>query len=485
VKRATEELNWERTGVPGGPVGSPRGQPAWGGGCDRMPSSTWVVASPRYRSGFCNGTRCRPFQGPRIHIVEVSWGPQARGSTSRLRRMMQRPWIKSLKPWATARLRSNAVRWGKQMKTFLWITIVGSVLAVLAVAGAPQPLASPPSAPPAECKCSDLKALQLELRNAIKLQQAFAGQIAELRAMNRESAAMAFANFAKSASTTVTRPATDKGPKTIDYISRGDGVSPDDQGKVTGEGLCLKSDNAELALRDLDSGASCAGIAKAVHAHEDYHQNECSRLTFMVYREKHPADRAAEEAAAYGVQIAVLRAEIVKVLEHANVRIETETTSRMTMPPNPLYTALVVDNRAVVPMSSVSVSGEMIKFDGEGKQTNNATVEGHCKFTGGLPFTITLRGSIETGGLEAQIRLALMGTLPSIAMECATPQGAGHGMSIPVNVSGGNIPVMNLPLENGAEKVFDQSTGEGAKMMAQSGVRITGQSKIRIIFCEK
>jgi len=371
------------------------------------------------------------------------------------------------------------------MKKFLWITIIGSVVAALAANGAPQPL-GPPAAPArAECDCSNLKALQLELRNAIKLQQAFTRQIAELRAMNRESAAMAFANFAKSVSTTVTRPATDKGPTAIDYISRGDGVSPDDQGRVTGEGLCLKSDNAELALRDLDSGASCAGIAKAVHAHEDYHQNECSRLTYMVYREKHPADRAAEEAAAYGVQIAVLRAEIAKVLEHANVRIETETTSRMTMPPNPLYTALIVENRAVVPMSSVSVSGEVIKFDGEGKQTNNATVEGHCKFTGGLPFTITLRGSIETEGLEAQIRLALMGTLPKIAMECATPQGQGHGMSIPVNVGGGNAPMINLPLKNGAEKVFDQSTGEGAKMMAGSGVRITGTSKIRLIFCEK
>jgi hypothetical protein len=201
------------------------------------------------------------------------------------------------------------------MKKFLLVIIIGLVLAALAAIGAPQPLASSAAAASAECDCSKLKDLQLELRNAMKLQQAFTRQIAELRAMNRESAAMAFANFAKSAATTVTRPATDKGPSAIDYISRGDGISPDDNGKVTGEGLCLKSDNAKLALTDLDSGASCAGIAKAVHAHEDYHQNECTRLTYMVYREKHPADRAAEEAAAYGVQIALLRAEIARVLE--------------------------------------------------------------------------------------------------------------------------------------------------------------------------
>src|SRR5438128_8110833 len=122
------------------------------------------------------------------------------------------------------------------MKEILLVTILGFVFAALSANGALQPLASVVPAS-AECDCSKLKDLQLELRNAIKLQQAFTGKIAELRAMNRESASIAFANFAKSAATTVTRPASDKGPAAIDYISRGDGVSPDDQGKVTGEGL--------------------------------------------------------------------------------------------------------------------------------------------------------------------------------------------------------------------------------------------------------
>jgi hypothetical protein len=327
----------------------------------------------------------------------------------------------------------------------------------------------------AECDCSKLKDLQLELRNAIKLQQAFTGKIAELRAMNRESAAIAYANFAKSAATTVTRPASDKGPATIDYISRGDGVSPDDQGKVTGEGLCLKSDNAEMALRDLDGGASCAGIAKAVHAHEDYHQNECTRLTYMVYREKHPADRAAEEAAAYGVQIAFLRAEIAKVLEHTNVRIEYEGEVRVQMPANPAITAEIIENRLEVPMSRVSVSGEMIKLDGEGKQTTNATLEGYCRFTGGLPYTLTARGSIETDGLDAQIRLTIEGKGPSLSSEC----------NVPVTLKSDNVPVINLPLKNRAEKVFDQSTGEVARILAQAGAKVSGQGKFRLILCEQ
>jgi hypothetical protein len=355
---------------------------------------------------------------------------------------------------------------------------------ILGANGAKQPLPSP--AAKAECDCSNLEALQLELRNAMKLQQAFTAKIAELRAMNRESAAIAFANFAKSASTTVTRPATDKGPTAIDYISRGDGVSPDDHGRVTGEGLCLKSNNAELALRDLDSGASCAGIARAVHAHEDYHQNECSRLTYMVYREKHPADRAAEEAAAYGVQIAVLRAEIAKVLEHANVRIQTESEVRMQPPPNPLYTAETVEAQAEVQMSRAAASGDMIKLDGEGKQTTNAKLEGDCRFTGGLPITLLARGSIETDGLDAQIRVRTEGNVPTLSAQCRVPgQGTGYGMTMPVTLNAGNVPVINLPLRNGAEQVFDETTGKAAQMAQGSGARITGKSKIRLILCEK
>lgn len=377
------------------------------------------------------------------------------------------------------------VRLEKQMKKFLLVTIIGSVLAALAANGAPQPLAATAVPASAECDCSKLKDLQLELRNAMKLQQAFTGKIAELRAMNRESAAIAFANFAKSAATTVTRPATDKGPTAIDYISRGDGVSPDDDGKVKGEGLCLKSENADLALRDLDSGASCAGIAKAVRAHEDYHQNECSRLTYMVYREKHPADRAAEEAAAYGVQIAALRAEIGKVLEHTVVRIESEAHTRFTMPPSPApLTAEVVDNRGVVPMSRVSVSGEMIKLEGQGNQTTNATLEGNCRFTGGMPFTLPARVTMETDGLDVQIRYTVEGKAPTLKSECTIEGQTATGTLMPHD-GGGNALVINLPLENGAEKVFDHSTGDGAKIVAQAGVKMTGQSKIRLILCEQ
>ena len=48
---------------------------------------------------------------------------------------------------------------------------------------------------------------------------------------------------------------------------------------------------------------------------------------------------------------------------------------------------------------------------------------------------------------------------------------------MPVNLSsGGNVPVISLPLRNRAEKVFDQASGEGAKIVAQAGIkRVQGE----------
>jgi hypothetical protein len=263
-------------------------------------------------------------------------------------------------------------------------------------------------------------------------------------------------------------------------------VSPDDHGKVTGQGLCLKSANAELALADLESGASCAGIAKAVKAHEDYHQGECTRLTYMIYREKHPADRAAEEAAAYGVQIAALRAEIARVLEKSNVRFEVVADTRVEVPPNPLYSVITVGTQAKIQANRVSVSGDVIKFDGKGEQTLNAGVNGNCSMTGGLPFTVPARGSIETDGLDAQLRYTIEGTTPSISMKCQFGPGTGSGMSMPVPIKPDREATVNIPLRNGAEISLDQAKGPGAQMLAQGGMRVSGKATFRLfIECPK
>jgi hypothetical protein len=73
------------------------------------------------------------------------------------------------------------------MKKFLWISIVGSAISgIILLSGVPAANhARQPAGPPVDgqtaCTCSHLKELQIELRNALRLQQAFRDKIPELR----------------------------------------------------------------------------------------------------------------------------------------------------------------------------------------------------------------------------------------------------------------------------------------------------------------
>jgi hypothetical protein len=388
----------------------------------------------------------------------------------------------------------------KMKKSLFIVTIFGSVICglillsgALAAPGA-QPPSSSPAAAQAECDCSNLEDLQIELRNALKLQQAFRNKIPELRAMEMENrASMAeLERWAKSDARRGLEPIRgSSSPAEVDYKPWGDGLKYQDDERVTSkfknEELCRKSDESARALEEAKTKSACAGIAQALQAHEDWHLSFCLRIGYRPYwLGMRGADRAQEEVEAYGAQIKVLRAEIAKMLERASVRVEYETNVRLQFPPNPAITAEILEAKGVVPMSRVSVSGDLIKLDGEGTQTTDAKVEGSCRFTGGVPYTLTARGSIETDGLEAQIRLTIEGKGPSLFVECEVQgAGKGHGMSLPVKLKSDNVPVINLPLKNGAEQVLDQSTGEAAKMMAQAGAKLSGQAKIRLILCEK
>jgi len=59
----------------------------------------------------------------------------------------------------------------------------------------------------------------------------------------------------------------------------------------------------------------CDGVGKALEAHEQYHKTTCVRAGYRAYLAMHGADRAQEEAEAYGAQIAVLKAEIARALK--------------------------------------------------------------------------------------------------------------------------------------------------------------------------
>jgi hypothetical protein len=201
------------------------------------------------------------------------------------------------------------------MKTVVWITILGSLLTALSIAGAPQPSAAPAALAPAECDCSNLEVLQIELRNAIHLQQAFRNKIPELRTMNQPTSGSALKSFAADEARRGLEAIPDyHGPKEVDYYNHGSSLSDPIHPPSTWskEDLCRMEKSAADTLTSAVNASACAGIGAALEAHEKWHLNFCMRIGFVPYFNMHGADRAQEEVEAYDAQIKVLR----DIIEH-------------------------------------------------------------------------------------------------------------------------------------------------------------------------
>lgn len=272
------------------------------------------------------------------------------------------------------------------MKRFLWIlpiaasVITGLLLlsSVLAANDAPQPLASRPASAQSECNCSHLKTLQIELRNAIRLQQAFRNKIAELRTMNGDSAQGALKVFAEGEARRGLEPIPDyKGPSEFDY-------SPWGQNQRTfnfpTEQLCGLSDSAKEKLDQAVAASACDGIGKALRAHEDVHGNMCRSVGYKAYLGMHGADRAREEVEAYEAQIAVLR-EIIARLS-CGYRATGQTADLVYSgvicsleKPFTVYGSIINYKFEFVPLSAtsgivtISAAGMMVTAEGGGKYT--------------------------------------------------------------------------------------------------------------------
>ncbi|MFO1464065.1 MAG: hypothetical protein U1F66_09815 [bacterium] len=166
----------------------------------------------------------------------------------------------------------------------------------------------PASAAQGECDCSHMKELQIELRNALRLQQAFLNKIAELRAMGRDTSQVALKQFTQGEARKGIEPVPGyKGPSEFDYDSWGRTLYEREGTKHSNEKLCGMTPYAVATLAATIAASACPGIGEAVRAHEEVHLNFCKRIGFLAYEDMHGADRAQEEAEAYGAQIKVLR----------------------------------------------------------------------------------------------------------------------------------------------------------------------------------
>ncbi len=337
----------------------------------------------------------------------------------------------------------------------------------------------------AECDCTNLAVLQAELRNALRLQAAFRGQIATLRGMGEGASQGALQSFAAGAARSGLEAVPGGQQGEVDYVPFGQDVAVDRLGSFTNDRLCAMRPTSAAALDTAVRAAACDGIGRSLRAHEAVHVAMCRGIGYRAYLGMHGADRAAEEAEAYGAQITALRAEIIRVLERLNPRIVATSTARVTAPPNPLYTAIVTEVQAELRMTRATVvdpAAPLVRFDGQGQQSSTSRVEGSCRFTAGMPITLAVTGSVETDGLEARITYAVSGTSPGLTMQCQVPGGGrGMGMTMPAPMSGGPPGAIPVPLRNGAEHVTDLATVPAAAMLAQAGMRLSGEGRFRLV----
>jgi hypothetical protein len=342
--------------------------------------------------------------------------------------------------------------------------------------------------PPEPCDCTHLKVLQVELRNAQRLQQAFRNKIPALRAMGNINSRREVERFANEDAPRILENLPNyKGTKALNFECRGFTLSALDYPwpTETNESLCRPTAAFEAALQEAIQASDCEGIGKAVQAHEEVHHNSCLREGFVRYYSRSGADQAQDEVDGYEAQINVLRAEIAQVLERSQFTVILDMKTRAQPPANhPFPNAINMDDHAEIQTASVSGSADKFRFTGQGQQTTNVSIEGRCRVTGGVPYTLPAQVTIETDGLTADVRFKITGTMPRIGLTCQTAYGTGYGMSMPLPINTAKIPIVRMPLKDGAEVVFDMSGSEAGEMVPRGGVQLTCKVTVRLV-CHK
>jgi hypothetical protein len=344
--------------------------------------------------------------------------------------------------------------------------------------------AGPSAIVQAECDCRNFEVLQTELRNAIHLQQAFRNKISDLSKLGNDESQTALKQFAEGDARHGLEPIPGyKGPSEFDYVAHGDNLAPV-LPSDTQEELCALEPSSRALLNQAKNAAACSGIGEALEAHENVHREYCMRLGWRAHLNMSGAARAQEEVDAYGAQIAALRAEIGRVLDRSNFRVKLDVNTRLEMPRNPLYSAIVLTNKAEVPVKLAPASSPMgIRFTGDSEQVMDGTIEGNCRFNKGLPTKLPVHVIVDSDGLEAEIKYSVSGTAGSMGMECKLPQGAGSGMSMPVPMnSASNYPSMKLKLRKDEQVKSDLATGQAAEIMSRGGAKLSGLGTVTLIW---
>jgi hypothetical protein len=312
------------------------------------------------------------------------------------------------------------------------------------------------------CSCEDIAEVQAELRNAQRLQQAFRGQIDALRQMGPEAARIAMQQFANGPARTGLEPTQGGAVGEVDYGPRGEAIDEQNWDRHSAQELCAMSAESVRRLDEAASASRCSDIGDALRAHEDHHRSFCNAIGYRPYHAMHGADRAAEEAEAYGAQIQVLRHALMRVLERANARV---TFSER------LGGGDRLDTEGEVALSSYAAYQDgRIRLRGMGEARGHYQSVGVCRVTSGARFTDRLNGELASDGETAEIQIySLSITDHPIQYQC-------FGGTAETSVMGSTPPPVTLPLRDGASTTYGLSGPRGGGVQGTVTLEFCRQS---------
>jgi hypothetical protein len=278
------------------------------------------------------------------------------------------------------------------------------------------------------CACRHIKAIQAELHNALKLQEAFRNKVSELRQMNQPTSNNALQTFAKSEARQGLETVPDyDGPKEVDYDNNGSSLNdPLHPGRTfNAEQLCQKTDSANATLNLAIAKSACAGIGAALRAHEAVHEKSCLAQGFVNYFSLHGADRAQEEVEAYGAQIKVLREILASLVCGYRATGQTADTK---------YSGVICSLEK--PFTVTGTNAAMTyPFMFDPQSATNGRVG--FQATTSLPISASGSGTYRIEG-DAPESLHIVMTMGSVGV---TPVGTRSG--------GGSVRIDLVPLESG------------------------------------
>jgi len=331
----------------------------------------------------------------------------------------------------------------------------GRTLAALAlVLGS---VAAPAAAPP-ECTCRHLASLQADYRNAVALEAYFRGLAQHLTAIEAE----AMEDW--------------QDPGRVRKISRDEDAAYRKQnppGNVmepvpgyTGpahvdmpSGTCAQ---AEADLEALESGATCRAIAEAALNHEASHRKICNQMGAKAYWARPSSDLAREEAEAYRVHAAELKAALRRVLEDAEITFKAAWDIEMNVQGvaqyGYRYTASTEDIGG-------ATGGDTWTMTGAGTSTvafTKASIMGmKCTPTGAAKSTYTAK--MTTDGLTFSLALEDPATQGALGIKC--PRGGGGG-PVAEGAQEGGLIAKNRPLSAGDNLLPGDMASEMAAILA-------------------